>query len=117
MTVNERVCRNVKALCEMNHIALGEVEKKLGKNPGFFSRRRNVSPDMMVEIASMFEMTLDDLMKLDFEKYKRAAEEKENLINAVKALVFRMNKDEMMKLVIHIVNCAYKDEVNYETDD
>ena len=93
----------------MNHIALGEVEKKLGKNPGFFSRRSNVSPDMMIQIASMFEMTLDDLAKLDFEKHVREAEEKENLINAVKTLVCKMNKDEMMKLIIHVVNCAYKD--------
>lgn len=109
MTVNERVCKNVKALCKINHIALGEVEKKLGKNPGFFSRRSNVNPDMMIEIASIFEMTLDDLMKMDFEKYMQEAEEKENLINAVKTLTVRMNKDEMMKWLVHVVNCAYSE--------
>ena len=49
MTVNERVCRNVKALCKMNHVAIGDVETKLGKHHGFFSRRCNVSPDMMIE--------------------------------------------------------------------
>ena len=109
MTVNERVCRNVKALCTINHTPLGEVEKKLGKNPGFFSRRSRVSPDMMIEIASIFEMTLDDLMKMDFEKYMKEAEEKENLINAVKTLTARMNKDEMMKWLVHVVNCAYSE--------
>jgi len=35
MTVNERVCRNVKALCKINHVQLAEVENKLGKHPGF----------------------------------------------------------------------------------
>ena len=107
MTVNERVCRNVKALCKINQIPLGEVEKKLGKQPGYFSRRRNVSPDMMIEISSLFEMTLDDLMKMDFEKHMQEAEEKENLISAVKTLTSRMNKDEMIKWLAHVVNCAY----------
>lgn len=96
-------------LCKINHIALGELEKKLGKNPGFFSRRSNVNPDMMIEIASIFEMTLDDLMKMDFEKHMQEAEEKENLINAVKTLTVRMNKDEMMKWLVHVVNCAYSE--------
>ena len=109
MTVNERVCRNVKALCRINHIPLGEVEKRLGKNPGFFSRRCNVNPDMMIEIASIFEMTLDDLMRMDFEKHMIEAQEKEDLISAVKTLTGRMSKDEMMKWLIHVVNCAYGD--------
>lgn len=107
MTVNERVCRNVKALCKINHIALGDLEKKLGKNPGYFSRRCVVSSDMLLEIASMFEMTLDDLMKMDFEAHMKDAEDKENLINAVKAMACKMSKDEMMKLVIRVINCAY----------
>lgn len=111
MTVNERVCRNVKALCNINHIPLGEIEKNLGKNPGFFSRRSNVSADMIIELATRFEMTADDLMKLDFERYQKVAEEKVNLISAVKAMTCRMNKDEMMKWLVHVVNCAYNEEV------
>jgi len=107
MTANERVCRNVKALCRINNVALGEVEKRLGKNPGFFSRRPNVNADMTLEIASIFEMSVDDLMKMDFEEHLQEAEEKENLISAVKTLTGRMHKDEMMKLLIHVVNCAY----------
>ena len=109
MIVNERVCRNVKALCKINHTQLGDIEKQLGKNPGFFSRRCKISPDMMIEIADIFEMTLDDLMKMDFEKYMQEAEEKENLINAVKVVANRMTKDEMMKFMIHVVNCTYGD--------
>ena len=110
MTVNERVCRNVKALCKINHIAIGEVEKKLGKNPGFFSRKSSINPDMLLEIASIFEMTLDDLMRIDFEKHLVEAEEKENLISAVRVLTCKMNKDELMKWVIHVINCAYKED-------
>lgn len=109
MTVNERVCRNVKALCKINHIALGDLERKIGKQPGFFSRRSTVSPDVMIEIASIFETTLDDLMKMDFEKHMQESEEKENLIDAIKVLSFRMNKDELTKLVIRIINCAYSE--------
>ena len=110
MTVNERVCRNVKALCRINHVQLGEVEKKLGKNPGFFSRKSNINPDMMLEIGSIFEITLDDLMKMDFEKHLIEAEEKENLISAVRTLTARMHKDELMKWIVHVVNCAYKED-------
>ena len=46
---------------------------------------------------------------MDFEKHMREAEEKENLINAVKTLTVRMNKDEMMKWLVHVVNCAYSE--------
>ena len=109
MTVNERVCRNVKALCKMNHVALGDLEGKLGKNPGFFSRRCNVSPDMMIEIASYFEMTLDDLMKLDFEKVIEERADRDSLDDAVYRLSKRWRKDEMMKYLIGLVNQCYDD--------
>lgn len=107
MTVNELVCKNVKILCKINHISLGEVEKNLGKKPGFFSKRCKVNPDMMIGLAAFFEMTTDDLMKIDFEKHMKDSEEKENLIKAVKVLTCKMSKDEMMKWLIHVINCAY----------
>jgi len=62
---------------------------------------------MMIVVADYFEMMIDDLMKVDFEKAISERKERENLAEAIYCLKDKWSKDEMMKEIIHIVNYAY----------
>ena len=90
-------------LCNINNVLLGDVEKELGKTPGFFSRRCIVSADFMVRLAERFNISIDDLINGDFDEiynYKV-------LSDCIKNLSPRMTKDFMVKSVTATINDVY----------
>ena len=107
--VNERICRNVKALCKMNGVLLKDIEKSIGKNPGFLSRRCKVTADQMVIIAQDFDITIDDLIANDYESSLKAADLDDGIYAAITDMRDQMglSKDDMMKKLIRLCNLAY----------
>ena len=68
MDTREKVYRNVKALAAINGEPLGDVEKAIGRNPGFLSRKSAVlDVEILVTLAKMFETTVDDLINGNYE--------------------------------------------------
>lgn len=68
MFTKEKVYRNVKALAALNDKPLNEVEKAIGRNPGFLSRKSAIlDVDMLVTLSRMFNCTVDDLIKGNYE--------------------------------------------------
>ena len=106
---NRRICRNVKALCKMNFIRLGDLEEELGHMPGYLSRNPKIPADEMVQIAEKFHMSIDDLIKGDFELTVYKVEQKNKLLEVVTALRSVYTKDELMKVFIQMVNTLYKE--------
>ena len=68
MDTREKVYRNVKALAAIHGEPLNEVEKAIGRNPGYLSRKSaKIDIDMLVTLAKRFEMPVDDLINGDWE--------------------------------------------------
>ena len=96
--VNEKICRNVKALCKLYGVMLKDIEKSIGKNPGFFSRRCNVTADQMVIIAQNFDISIEDLISRDGGIYAAITDMRDQM---------GISKDDMMKKLIRMCNLAY----------
>ena len=110
MNTNEKICRNVKALCKINGYMLGEVEKDIGMYPGFFSRNRNVSAELLVKIADKFEVSVMDLLNKDFQQELLEADKVDKVYAVIAEMKKEKSKDEMMKWIISIMNLVYGDD-------
>ena len=110
MNTNEKICRNVKALCKINGYMLGEVEKDIGMYPGFFSRKRNVSAELLIKIADKFEVSVMDLLNKDYQQESFETEELDKVYAVIAEMKKYMNKGEMMKWLITIMNLVYGDD-------
>ena len=107
--VNEKICRNVKALCKMHGVMLKDIENSIGKNPGFFSRRCKVTADQMVIIAQNFDISIEDLIANDYETALKSADLDDGIYAAITDMrdQMRLSKDDMMKKLIRLCNLAY----------
>lgn len=69
---------NVKWLCKMNGIQVGQLEKEIGVSAGYISRTAGKNKDIGLfkayKIASIFGVTLDDLSKKNLFKQQRIKE-------------------------------------------
>jgi len=91
-TLRKKIYSNVKALARMNGIKMREIEEKLDKSPGYFSRPgKGFTAFDLVTLSEIFHVEIKDLFSRDFavELYQEA-------------LYFDM-KDALM---IYIVNSA-----------
>lgn len=109
MNVNEKICRNVKALCKMHGVLLKDIEKSIGKNPGFLSRRCKVTADQMVIIAQNFDISIEDLISNDYATALKMSDLDDGIYAAITDMRDQMNmgKDDMMKKLIRLCNLAY----------
>ena len=67
---NELLVKSIKGLCLKNNISISELENKLGFSPSLISRWIKTSPslDKIIDIASYFQVSLDDVVSYDIAK-------------------------------------------------
>ena len=100
MKANERVYRNTKALTKIAGKDMKDVEAEIGRTAGYLSRKNSkIGVDELMKISSVFGVTADELLTVDFEyelKRKEAIEKAQDVIrlarefmsdNAITALV------------------------------
>ena len=113
MSVNEQICRNVKALCKINCLRVMDVEKGMGRNPGFLSRNPKLSADEIVYLAKNCGVTVQDLMEKDFAAALDVQIHEEKIYESIANMRddLKAGKDEMMKTLIRLCNTAYGGEI------
>ena len=111
--INDRICRNVKALCKMNEIRLMDVEKGMNRNPGFLSKRGKLSADEIVYLSKQLGVSFQDLVDKDYETALSIQNHEDAIYEAVANMrdEAKISKDEMMKLLIRICNGCYGEVV------
>ena len=111
--INDRICRNVKALCKMHDIRLMDIEKGMKRNPGFLSKKGKLSADEIVYLSKQLGVSFEDLMEKDFETALMIQNHEDAIYEAVANMrdEVKVSKDEMMKLLIRICNGCYGEVV------
>ena len=68
MNQSEKIYRNVKALCKLNHEYMRDIEKMAGLSNGYLARtvKNGISLYHANIIAQHFGVTIDDLMNKEF---------------------------------------------------
>ena len=109
MSVNEKICRNLRALCKINCLRLMDVEKGIGRNPGFLSRNSKLSADEIVYLANKCGVTVQDLMEKDFAAALDVQIHEEKIYESIADMRddLKIGKDDMMKTLIRLCNMAY----------
>ena len=74
--LTRKICRNVKYLCLIRDVRLGEVEKAIGVSVGYISRTHKAASDFSLfkadRIAKYFDIPIEFLFTEDYcEKYHR----------------------------------------------
>ena len=110
MSVNEQICRNVKALCRINGLRLMDVEKGMGKHPGFLSRGSKITADELVYLSKQCGVPMQDLMEKDFAAELNVQEHEDKIYAAITDMRddLKVGKDDMMKTLINLLNMAYR---------
>lgn len=108
--LNRKIYQNIRALCRINAYQIGDVEKDIGKYPGYFSRCRNISAEDMVSVAKRFEITVDDLICQDYGQELVKLECQDEIYASIARMKDLMSKDDAMKLIINAMNLAYGGE-------
>lgn len=109
MSVNEQICRNIKALCRINGLRLMDVEKGMGKQPGFFSRGRKITADELVYLSKQCGVPMQALMEKDFATELDLHKHEDKIYAAITDMRddLEVGKDDMMKTLIRLCNTAY----------
>ena len=68
--MTQKICRNVKYLCLIENVKIGDVEKAIGVSPGYISRTHKGASDFSIckayKIAQFFVIPIDNLINFDF---------------------------------------------------
>lgn len=107
---SRKVCQNIKALCRINAYQIGNVEKSIGRSPGYFSRCKNISVEDMILIAKKFEISVDDLIRNNYGQELVKLECQDEIYASIARMKDLMSKDDAMKLIINAMNLAYGGE-------
>ena len=101
MNVNEKIYRNVKALCKIYGRDMKFVEKDIiGKTPGYLSRKSTkVDVETLMNLSDFFEITCEELISGDFEHELVLKEAIESLKNAVINAKQYYNEDGIMNVI------------------
>lgn len=63
--VSLRVVENIKLLCKLHNLKIGELEDVVGVSQGYFSRfkinTRNMSLDTAYKVSQHFNISMDEL--------------------------------------------------------
>ena len=100
MDVNEKIYRNVKALTKINGEEMQDVEKSLGKSPGYLSRKRTkISAEMLVQLGQIFETPIEDMIGGDFERQLAIKNTIISLREAVEAARVYLSREAILNTV------------------
>ena len=100
MNINEKIYRNVKALCKIYGKDMKEVETAVGKSAGYLSRKNTkVEVETLVKLAEIFKVTCEELISMDFEHELVLKEAIESLKNAVINAKQYYNEDGIMNVI------------------
>lgn len=100
---NAKVNANIRAICKINGQELGQIEKSIGKYPGYFSKQRKLSAEMLFEVADAIGIDPMELITSDFSDTLAKAKAKEELMGLLKKLAKYMTQDEMVKMTIVMI--------------
>ena len=68
--MTQKICRNVKYLCLIENVKIGDVEKEIGVSKGYFSRTGKDASDFSLckayKLAHFFVIPIDNLINFDF---------------------------------------------------
>ena len=68
-SMKRKIYENVKALCLINNMPIGQIEDTIGKCHGFLSRERgDIGISDVCTIAHVFDVSVQDLLSVDFRK-------------------------------------------------
>ena len=111
--INDRICRNVRALCKMHDVRIKDVELGMKRNPGCLSRGTKLSADEIVYISRQLGVSFQDLMEKDFETALSIQTHEDAIYESVANMrdEVKVSKDEMMKRLIRICNGCYGEVV------
>ena len=114
MDINEKIYRNVKAICKMSGLGLNDIEQQIGRNPGYLSRKSTkVDVETLVKLCELLEYTPDDLMYGDYERELEISEDLKSLENAVRKVKQYFNKQGIM----NFINSLFVDEDQTKEED
>jgi transcriptional regulator with XRE-family HTH domain len=104
MNINEKIYRNVKALCKMDGKDLKDVEREIGRAPGYLSRKNTkVDVEMLMKLAELFEISPEELMNLDYEHELVLKEAVDELKSAVLRAKLYFNEDAIMNVISPLI--------------
>jgi len=111
MNINEKIYRNVKALCKIYGKDMKEVETAVGKSAGYLSRKNTkVEVETLVKLADIFEVSCDELMKCDFEHELEMKETIEDLKSAVTKATQFLTVEGIMNVIKPMLCMEDEDE-------
>ena len=68
--MTQKICRNVKYLCLIHGVKIGDVEEEIGVSKGYFSRTHKDASDFSFckayKLAQFFVIPIDNLINFDF---------------------------------------------------
>ena len=89
MDINKKIYLNVKALSVIKGIDMKDVERKIGRTPGYLSRKSTrVDVETLIKLAALFGVKNDDLMDGNWELEQKKIE----VTNALTAAVSEAKK-------------------------
>lgn len=73
MNINELVLYNIYELCNRKQITLTELETALSLSAGYFDRKKLLSIWVCYDVATYFDISLDDLVSDKYQRDKKFA--------------------------------------------
>ena len=115
MNVNEKIYRNVKALCKIYGRDMKFVEKDIiGKTPGYLSRKSTkVDVETLMNLSEFFDITCEELISGDFE-HELAMKE---TIEGLKSAVTKATQFLTVEGIMNVINPLLGKEENDERDE
>jgi transcriptional regulator with XRE-family HTH domain len=111
MNINEKIYRNVKALCKIYGKDMKEVETAVGKSSGYLSRKNTkVDVETLMKLAEIFEVTCEELMSSDFEHELAMKEAIEGLKSAVTKATQFLTVEGIMNVISPLLGMEDEDE-------
>ena len=112
MNVNEKIYRNVKALCKIHGKDMKFVEKDIiGKTPGYLSRKNTkIDVETLMNLSEFFDITYAQLITGDFE-YELSRKE---TIECLKSAVTKATQFLTVEGIMNVINPLLGKEENDE---
>ena len=111
MNINEKIYRNVKALCKIMGKDMKDVETAISRTPGYLSRKNTkVEVETLMKLADIFEVTCEELISMDFEHELVIKEAIDGLKNAVINARQYFNEDGIMNVIRPLLEKEENDE-------
>ena len=104
MNTNEKVYRNVKALAKLGNMDMKDVEAKIGRTPGYLSRKSSkIGVDELVTLSELFGVTTDEMLNGCFEYDLKRKEAMEKVSEIVEIAKEYFREEELIAMVDRII--------------